>query len=399
MQWINYHHLLYFWMVAKEGSIAAAAKRLRLSQPTISTQLRTLENALDVSLFDRSGRRLVLTEEGQLALRYAEEIFGLGRELLDALRDNVSDRPVKMIVGVTYVIPKLIAYELLRPALSLEQGLAVECHEDRFDRLLGRLSRHELDMVLSDDKTFTVQVDRGDESAQLVGSVAMGAPADLLSEDFILDESARYLSRPPGRDDVRSVWVGMRPLVKPQAEDGADTKALSREHTVLVGRSGLVTVTGGKWTTYRAMAEDVLARCVEAGRLPDRGPSRTARQPLVGTPAPGQAAVSLAEPPGLHLYGADASAVQALPGSDTWLAPGLSEAMVRFAARHEYARSVEDVLARRSRWLFLDAAVAQAAAPAVARVLQEELGRETGLDGFVQLAASYRAEAASPVGG
>ena len=86
-------------------------------------------------------------------------------------------------------------------------------------------------------------------------------------------------------------------------------------------------------------------------------------------------------------------------GSDTWLAPGLSEAMVRFAARHEYARSVEDVLARRSRWLFLDAAVAQAAAPAVARVLQEELGRETGLDGFVQLAASYRAEAASPVGG
>ena len=150
MQWINYHHLLYFWMVAKEGSIAAAAKRLRLSQPTISTQLRTLENALDVSLFDRSGRRLVLTEEGQLALRYAEEIFGLGRELLDALRDNVSDRPLKMIVGVTYVIPKLIAYELLQPALSLEQGLAVECHEDRFDRLLGRLSRHELDMVLSD---------------------------------------------------------------------------------------------------------------------------------------------------------------------------------------------------------------------------------------------------------
>ena len=150
MQWINYHHLLYFWMVAKEGSIAAAAKRLRLSQPTISTQLRTLESSLDVALFDRSGRRLVLTEEGQVALRYAEEIFGLGREMLDALRDQLTDRPLKMVVGVTYVIPKLIAYQLLIPALQLDQELAVECHEDRFDRLLGRLSRHELDMVISD---------------------------------------------------------------------------------------------------------------------------------------------------------------------------------------------------------------------------------------------------------
>ena len=224
-------------------------------------------------------------------------------------------------------------------------------------------------------------------------------PRPLAGElEFILREAGHYLARAPQRADIRSVWVGLRPLVKPTHEGGG-TAAISREHTVLVSPAGLVTVTGGKWTTYRAMAEDVLARCVEAGRLPDRGPSRTARQPLVGTPAPGQAAVSLAEPPGLHLYGADASAVQALPGSDTWLAPGLSEAMVRFAARHEYARSVEDVLARRSRWLFLDAAVAQAAAPGVARVLQEELGRETGLDGFVQLAASYRAEAASPVGG
>lgn len=150
MQWINYHHLLYFWMVAKEGSIAAAAKRLRLSQPTISTQLRTLETALDVELFDRSGRRLVLTEDGLLALRYAEQIFGLGQEMLDALQGQAVDRPLRMVVGVTYVIPKLIAYQLLAPALDLEQELSVECHEDRFDRLLGRLSRHELDLVISD---------------------------------------------------------------------------------------------------------------------------------------------------------------------------------------------------------------------------------------------------------
>lgn len=150
MQWINYHHLLYFWMVAKEGSIADAAKRLRLSQPTISTQIRTLEEVLEVELFDRSGRRLVLTEAGRVAFRYAEEIFSLGREMLDVLHDRPTDRPLQMVVGVTYVVPKLIAYRLLAPALEHENGLHVVCREDRFDRLLGQLARHELDLVLSD---------------------------------------------------------------------------------------------------------------------------------------------------------------------------------------------------------------------------------------------------------
>ena len=150
MQWINYHHLLYFWMVAKEGSIADAAKRLRLSQPTISTQIRMLEEVLEIELFDRSGRRLVLTEAGRVAFRYAEEIFSLGREMLDVLHDRPTDRPLQMVVGVTYVVPKLIAYRLLVPALGLENGLHVVCREDRFDRLLGQLARHELDLVISD---------------------------------------------------------------------------------------------------------------------------------------------------------------------------------------------------------------------------------------------------------
>lgn len=149
-QWINYHHLLYFWMVAKEGGIAAAAKRLRLSQPTISTQIRTLEHTLGVELFDRSGRRLVLTEAGRVALRYADEIFALGNELTGVLHEQVTGRPLRMVVGITYVIPKLIAYHLLEPALRLGDGLHVECREDHFDRLLGQLARHELDLVISD---------------------------------------------------------------------------------------------------------------------------------------------------------------------------------------------------------------------------------------------------------
>lgn len=150
MQWVNYHHLLYFWMVAKEGSIAGAAKRLHLSQPTISTQIRTLEDALGVELFDRSGRRLTLTETGRIALRYAEEIFSLGREMVDVLQERPTGQPLRMVVGITYVVPKLIAYRLLLPALDLDEGVHVTCREDRFDRLLGQLARHELDLVISD---------------------------------------------------------------------------------------------------------------------------------------------------------------------------------------------------------------------------------------------------------
>ena len=208
---------------------------------------------------------------------------------------------------------------------------------------------------------------------------------------FILGEAAEILARAPTRTDVRSVWVGLRPLVKPPDEDPGDTKALSREHAVLVERTGLVTVTGGKWTTYRAMAEDVLQHAVKAGLLPARPAGATLALPLVGAPARGEHALS--EAPGLHLYGTEAQAVQALPGATRELAPGLTEAMVRFAARHEYARSVEDALARRSRLLFLDARLAAEVAERVAAVLAEELGdafdAARSLRDFRALAARY----------
>ncbi len=219
--------------------------------------------------------------------------------------------------------------------------------------------------------------------------------------EFILREAARYLSRAPARADVRSAWVGLRPLVRapapPTAEDGpaAATRSLSREHTVEVGASGLVSVTGGKWTTYRAMAEDVLAACMAQGLLPRRPAGVTEHLRLVGA-APGRA---LCAPPGEHLYGSEAQALRALPGADRWLAWDkesgqglLSEAMVRFAARFEMARSVEDVLARRSRLLFLDARQAAACADEVATLLAQELGRAGALqdaEAFRALAARY----------
>jgi len=213
--------------------------------------------------------------------------------------------------------------------------------------------------------------------------------------DFILGEAGRYLTKQPSRADVRSMWVGLRPLVKPTDDDGANTKALSREHTVVVARSGLVTVTGGKWTTYRAMAEDVLDQCMSRGLLERRAGGVTTRLRLLGA-APGR---PLCEPPGEHLYGSEAALLRSLPGADTWLwrdaesgTGGLSEAMVRFALRFEMARGIEDVLARRSRLLFLDAMKAAALAEPVATLIESELGRAVSAqerEDFARLALRY----------
>jgi glycerol-3-phosphate dehydrogenase len=205
-------------------------------------------------------------------------------------------------------------------------------------------------------------------------------PAPFAEEvQFILREAGRYLDKAPKREDVRSIWVGLRPLVRHGDEDGDNTKQLSREHTVLVGRSGMVTVTGGKWTTYRAMAEDVLERCFDRQLLPRIAKGVTVQLPLLG--ASRRAGVSLTQAPGEHLYGSEVALLRSLRGADRWLwrdpesgQGGLSEAMVRFAVRHEMARSVEDVLARRSRLLFLDAAEAARQAGAVAAILADELG-------------------------
>ena len=204
--------------------------------------------------------------------------------------------------------------------------------------------------------------------------------------DFILGESARYLTCAPSRSDIKSIWVGLRPLVKPSDDDGDNTKGLSREHTVLVSKTGLVTVTGGKWTTYRAMAEDVLEQCFEAALLPPRQAGVTETLHLLGAQNMSQ---KISDAPGIHLYGSEAPAVLALPGATRELGGGLTEAMVRFAARHEYARTVEDVLARRSRLLFLDAALAKLLAPEVAGLLSRETGVDPALEPFLSLCDQY----------
>lgn len=147
---LNYHHLFYFYRVARAGGVSAASRELRVAQPTISVQIRQLEESLGVSLFVRRGRRFELTEEGRVAFRYAEDIFGMGRELLGVLKGVSAGRPLRLVVGAALVVPKIIVERLLEPALRLEPKVQLECVEDRLERLLAGLATHELDLVISD---------------------------------------------------------------------------------------------------------------------------------------------------------------------------------------------------------------------------------------------------------
>jgi LysR family transcriptional activator of nhaA len=150
MEWLNYHHLLYFWTVARLGSVSRATEELYLAQPTISAQIRALEESLGEKLFTRVGRNLTLTEVGRTVFRYADEIFSLGRELGDTLKGRSVVRPVRFVVGVTDAMPKLVAYRLLEPALRMADPIRLVCHEDKTERLLAELAVHGLDLVLAD---------------------------------------------------------------------------------------------------------------------------------------------------------------------------------------------------------------------------------------------------------
>lgn len=213
-------------------------------------------------------------------------------------------------------------------------------------------------------------------------------PRPLAGEiDFILETAGRYLTRPPRRDDVRSAFAGLRPLIGsgPGGSQGGTTAALSREHVIQVSRQGLVSVAGGKWTTYRRMGEQIVDTAIPVGDLPLR-PCSTRGLPLHGHP--GTACEDV--------FGSDRPGLDALPGAGRRLHPALTltEAEVRHAIRHEQARSVEDLLARRHRALFIDARSARDTAPAVATILAEELRLDGNqarkqTEAFQQLAGGF----------
>jgi LysR family transcriptional activator of nhaA len=151
MEWLNYHHLLYFWVVAREGSIVRASEELRLAHPTISGQIHRLEDVLGEKLFARRGRNLVLTESGRVAFRYADEIFSLGREFVDTLKGRASGKPLRLVVGVADVLAPSLVRRFLEPAFRLGQPVQVICRADKsVQEFLAELALHSVDVVIAD---------------------------------------------------------------------------------------------------------------------------------------------------------------------------------------------------------------------------------------------------------
>ena len=230
MAWLNYHHLLYFWTVARTGTIANASRELHLSQPTISTQLKTLEEALGQKLFQRACRRLVLTDEGRTTFRYADEIFRLGRELQESLSRGPMSRQVRFAVGVADVVPKLVAERLLQPAYTAVPDLQLEVNEGHVSQLLVRLALHELDVVISDQpaphdvkvRAFNHHLGGSGTTffarAGLAGPLKKGFPKSLEGAPMLLPligSSTRVLL------DEWFEKVGVRPKVVGEFDDSA----------------------------------------------------------------------------------------------------------------------------------------------------------------------------------
>jgi LysR family transcriptional activator of nhaA len=175
---LNYHHLLYFWAIAKEGSLRMASDLLHVSQPSISAQLKLLEESLGAPLFTRTTRRLVLTDTGRTVLEYADEIFSLGRELLTAVRQEPGERPLRLHLGVADSVPKIIVRQQLIPVFALGRSVHVIAREGSLDELITQLAGHRLDIVLADEpSTSALRVKTFNQRMSTSNVVICAAPA------------------------------------------------------------------------------------------------------------------------------------------------------------------------------------------------------------------------------
>lgn len=227
---LNYQHLLYFWVVAREGSIARATKVLNLTQPTISGQLRRLETSLGDPLFVRRGRGLVLTDLGHLVYRHADALFGVGRELLDAVTRGGSGAPARFVVGVSDALPKLTTYQLLAPALTLDAPYRIIFRIGKTEQLVSALALHELDLVLADQPAPASRGARtynhllGESGITIFGVPALAAqyrkrfPQSLDRAPFVLPTDNTALR---GALDAWFIANDLRPRIVCEVEDAA----------------------------------------------------------------------------------------------------------------------------------------------------------------------------------
>jgi LysR family transcriptional activator of nhaA len=234
---LNYQHLLYFWSVVRTGSLTRACEELALSAPTVSSQLRTLEERLGEKLLAKSGRNLVPTEVGKLVYGYANQIFTLGQEMLDALEQRPSTRPLRLLVGIDDVVPKEIAYRIVEPGMQLKQSVRVVCREGTLERLVADLAVHDIDVVLSDapvTPTLNVRAYSHSLGKCKVYWMATPALAKTLRRGFPKSLDGVPVLLPTDDTAIRralDLWLdrqGVRPLMLGEFEDYAMLREFAR---------------------------------------------------------------------------------------------------------------------------------------------------------------------------
>lgn len=235
---LNYQHLLYFWTVVRTGSLTAACEELHLSAPTVSAQLRTFEERVGEKLLMKSGRTLVPTEIGRLVYSYADEIFGLGGDLLNALAQRPTNRPLRLVVGIDDVVPKEIAQRLLAGVLRLNQPVQLVCREGTLEHLLAALLVHEVGVVLSDSPiTPSLNLKAYNHPLGTCGESWMAAPGlgKVLRPGFPKSLDGAPVLLPTGDTAIRRAldqWLdkhNVRPVVVGEFEDYALMREFARE--------------------------------------------------------------------------------------------------------------------------------------------------------------------------
>jgi LysR family transcriptional activator of nhaA len=269
---LNYHHLLYFWAVAKEGSLRRASEVLHVSQPSISAQLKQLEESLGTSLFTRTTRSLVLTDTGQTVLEYAEEIFSLGREILTAVRQEPGQRPVRLHVGVADSVPKIIVRQHLTPVFQLGRLVRVICREGSLEELITQLAGHKLDVVLADEpSTSALRVRTFNQRVSTSNIVLCAAPplAKRLVKDF-----------PASLDGAPAILPVGEMALRRQLEHWFDSNQLSPRIVAEVEDTALLTDLGAQGLGFVPVYSVVLAEIARSSRLQTIGIAKGLRMEI-----------------------------------------------------------------------------------------------------------------------
>jgi LysR family transcriptional activator of nhaA len=255
VDWLNYHHLLNFWLVAREGSVQRASEVLHVTPASVSVQVKQLERSLGVKLLQKQGRGLVLTEIGEEVAAYASEIFSTGRELMEMIKGRPDGKPQELRVGIRDVLPKLMAFRLLQPALELDEPVRLVCQEADMPQLVADLAIHKLDVILTDtalDPLYKVQAYShrlGDSEVVIMGTRELakkyrrGFPGSLDGAPFLLPMDNSVLRRSMDQ------WfndLNLTPIVKGEFSDSAMLK--------IAGRQGL-----GLFAIPVSIREDVTA--------------------------------------------------------------------------------------------------------------------------------------------